>query len=90
MNFSSDEPIVPSDRPASRADGMRAIAYSMDTLIPGVYLWTPFWNWRFGGSVAESTYPGMVHRSFGMALVLPGYRIFTTYRDSYDPRSAQN
>jgi hypothetical protein len=68
---------------------MREIAYSMDTLIPGIYVWSPDWNWRMGGSVAEATYPGRVHSRFGIAMVLPKYRLFTTYRGNYDPRSPQ-
>jgi hypothetical protein len=90
MNFPSESPIGASTTPFAQVEPLRAIAYSMDTLIPGVYLWTPFFSWRMGGSVAEATYPGRVHSKFGVALVLPGYRIFTTYRDSYDPRSPQN
>jgi hypothetical protein len=90
MNLPSDQPIAPLTQPSDRVDPMRAIAYSMDTLIPGLYIWTPFMVWRLGGSLAEPSYPGMVHSGFGIALVLPGYRIFTTYRDSYDPRSPQN
>jgi hypothetical protein len=71
MNYSSDQPIVPLPNQSVQVERKRAIAYSMDTLIPGFYCWTPFGNWQIGGSVAE-------------------YRIFTTYRDSYDPRSSQH
>jgi hypothetical protein len=87
MNLPGESPIEAA--PSDRAEQLRAIAYSMDTLIPGFYLWTPFFSWRMGGSIAESTYPGQVHRPFGVALVLPRCQISTTYRDGYDPRSPQ-
>ncbi len=90
MSFPSDQSLLVSARQSTQVDRLRAIAYSMDTLLPGLCLWMPWLNWRIGGSAAEATYPGMVHSNFGIALVLPGYRIFTTYRDSYDPRSPQN
>jgi hypothetical protein len=90
MNDYSDQPIVPLSDQSTRVESMRAIAYSMDTLIPGLYFWTPFGNLKIGGSAAEASYPGMVHSRFGLALVLPEYRIFTTYRDSYDPRSTHH
>jgi hypothetical protein len=90
MNLPSDPPIVLSADPSAQVERLRAIAYSMDTLVPGLYFWSPLGNGRIGGSLAEATYPGRVHSRFGLALVLPGYRIFTTYRDSYDPRSPQN
>jgi len=64
----------------------KAIAYSTDALIPGFYLWLGDWSLRIGGSVAEDNYPGAIHSPVGMALVLPGYRIWTTYHGSYDPQ----
>ena len=64
----------------------RAIAYSMDTLIPGLYLWFHSLHLRIGGSQPEASYPGTIHSGIGIAIVLPGYRIFTTYQDSHDPR----
>ena len=64
----------------------RAIAYSMDTLIPGLYLWFHSLHLRIGGSQPETSYPGTIHSPIGMAIVLPGYCIFTTYQDSHDPR----
>ena len=64
----------------------RAIAYSMDTLIPGLYLWFYSLHLRIGGSQPEPSYPGTIHSAIGIAIVLPGYRIFTTYQDSHDPR----
>lgn len=63
----------------------RAIAYSTDTLIPGFYLWLGNWSFRIGGSEAEENYPGVIHSKAGIALVLPGYHIWSTYQGSYDP-----
>jgi hypothetical protein len=40
---------------------------------------------RIGGCEAENTYPGTIHDFWGVAIVLPGYRIFTSYQGSYDP-----
>jgi hypothetical protein len=36
---------------------LRAIAYSMDALIPGFYAWFGSLRIRLGGSEAEETYP---------------------------------
>lgn len=66
-------------------DRLSAIAYSMDALIPGLYIWLGALKLRLGGSQPEPTYPGTIHSSTGIALVLPGYRIYTTYQGSYDP-----
>ncbi len=65
---------------------LRDIAYSMDTLIPGFYIWLGSFCLRLGGSDAEESYPGKIHSFAGFSLVLTGYRIFTTYKGSYDPR----
>jgi hypothetical protein len=67
----------------------RAIAYSMDTLIPGLYLWFGNLSIRLFGKEPDDhphRYPGILNSQHGIALVLPGYRIFTTYHNSYDPR----
>lgn len=64
---------------------MRAIAYSMDAFIPGLYIWLGKLRIRLGGSSPEPNYPGTLHSSVGIALVLPGYRIYSTYHGSYDP-----
>lgn len=69
----------------SSQERKRAIAYSMDALIPGLYIWLGAINLRIGGSVAEKSYPGTIHSSAGIALVLPGYKIWSTYQGSYDP-----
>ncbi|YAG17845.1 hypothetical protein NSTC745_07248 [Nostoc sp. DSM 114161] len=69
-------------------EAMRAIAYSMDLLIPGLYIWLLGFSFRIGGSVPDDMpykYPGKIHSNAGIALVLPGYRIFTTYQGTYDP-----
>ncbi|MBD2460941.1 hypothetical protein H6G89_07775 [Oscillatoria sp. FACHB-1407] len=64
---------------------LKAIAYSLDALIPGFYIWLGSLRVCLGGSLAEDSYPGTIHSFAGVALVLPGYRIFSTYQDSYDP-----
>lgn len=67
----------------------RAIAYSMDTLIPGLYVWLGNFSIRLLGTEPDDhpyKYPGTLNSQYGIALVLPGYRIFTTYNNSYDPR----
>ena len=66
-------------------ESLRAIAYSMDALVPGFYLWLGAFKLRIGGSMPEENYPGILHSSAGIALVLPGYRLYTTYQGSYDP-----
>ncbi|BBD63441.1 hypothetical protein NIES2109_62910 (plasmid) [Nostoc sp. HK-01] len=80
---------------SSRAkERMRAIAYSMDLLIPGLYLWLPGgFNLRLGGDVPDDEpyrYPGFIHSNAGFALVLPGYKILTTYQGSYDPKQTSD
>ncbi len=70
-------------------EGKRAIAYSMDLLIPGLYIWLGSVNIRLFGAKPDDTpykYPGVLDSNYGIALVLPGYRIFTKYKSSYDPR----
>ena len=70
-------------------EAMRAIAYSMDLLLPGLYIWLLSFSFRIGGSVPDDIpykYPGKIHELTGIALVLPGYRIFTTYQGTYDPK----
>jgi hypothetical protein len=72
---------------------LRAIAYSMDTLIPGVYFWWKPVAMRLGGCEPEDQpyrYPGKIHSDFGFAIVLAGYRIFTTYKGTYDPGQASD
>jgi hypothetical protein len=78
-NQQSLKPINPPDLQ------MRSIAYSLDTLIPGFYLWLGAIKIRIGGSLAEESYPGTIHSAIGIALVFPGHRIYSTYQGSYDP-----
>jgi hypothetical protein len=73
-------------KPINSADlQMRAIAYSLDTLIPGLYIWLGSIKIRIGGSLPEESYPGTIHSPIGIALVLPGYHIYSSYQGSYDP-----
>ncbi|MGB3560543.1 MAG: hypothetical protein WBD58_18965 [Geitlerinemataceae cyanobacterium] len=83
--FESDKqpPLKPIEHPDPK---LRAIAYSLDTLIPGLYIWLGAIKIRIGGSLPEERYPGTIRDPFGIALVLPGYRIYSTYQGSYDPR----
>ena len=72
---------------ANQSEKLRAIAYSMDLLIPGIYIWCPWFTLKIGGSTPDDNpypYPGMIHSSSGVGLVLPGYRIFTSYQGTYD------
>lgn len=69
---------------------LRAIAYSMDALVPGLYIWFGPIKIRLGGSQAEENYPGTIHSLAGIALVISKYRIYSTYNGSYDPRQAQD
>ena len=78
-NFSGKTSLVSDDK-------FKAIAYSMDALIPGFYCWFGPLKVRIGGSEAEENYPGIIHSFAGVGLVLPGYQIYTTYQGSYDPR----
>ncbi|OCQ90091.1 hypothetical protein BCD64_19360 [Nostoc sp. MBR 210] len=74
-------------------EAMRAIAYSMDLLLPGFYVWVLGFSFRIGGSLPDDSpykYPGEIHSHTGIALVLPGYRIFTTYQGSYDPKQTSD
>jgi hypothetical protein len=73
----------------SISEKKRAIAYSMDSLIPGLYIWLGNVVLRFGGETTDDQlyrYPGVINSSYGIAVILPGYCIFTTYQQSYDPR----
>ncbi|MEA5471794.1 hypothetical protein [Spirulina sp. 06S082] len=62
---------------------LRKITYSMDLLIPGFYLWWGSWGLVLGGEEPDDEpyrYPGTLHSQFGIAIVLPGYQIWTSYR----------
>ncbi|MBT9314155.1 hypothetical protein [Leptothoe spongobia] len=82
MTSLQDEQQVPN----SQTNALKAIAYSLDALIPGLYVWVGPIKLRIGGSQPEENYSGTIHSSIGIALILPGYRIYSTYQDSYDPR----
>ena len=80
----------PSDKRLIQAsDSIRSVAYSMDLLIPGICFWVGGCGFKIGGADPDDQpyrYPGTLHSSFGIALVLPGYRIFSTYSGTYDPQ----
>ena len=78
-----------SDESIVKPDALRIVAYNMDLLFPGLYIWIGSFVLRIGGREVDDTpycYPGTLHSRFGIALVLPNYLIFTTYKGSYDPR----
>jgi hypothetical protein len=64
---------------------LKAIAYSMDALIPGCYAWFGSVRIRIGGSDAEETHSGTIRSFAGWGLMLLGYRIFSTYQEDYEP-----
>ena len=73
----------------SHIEKMRTIAYNMDMLFPGVYLWLGSITFKFGGYEPDDLphyYPGKIDSRYGIAIVLPGYKILTSYKGSYDPR----
>ena len=84
MFISKSEKPQPAKSSSSPDRQMQAIAYSLDALIPGFYFWLGAFKIRLGGSQSEENYPGVIHSSIGIALVLSGYRIYTTYQSSYD------
>ncbi|MBF2046131.1 MAG: hypothetical protein IGS54_01815 [Elainella sp. C42_A2020_010] len=85
MQSESDNSVTPVQHTETGDEQLRAIAYSMDALIPGLYFWSGAIKIRIGGSLPEPTYPGTIHSKAGIALVLPNYRIYSTYQGSYDP-----
>jgi hypothetical protein len=76
LSFMGNVAVPSVDRSAERL----AMTYSMDALVPGFYVWVGRLTVRWGGSEAEENYSGMIHQPIGMAIVLPGYRIFSTYQ----------
>jgi len=52
---------------------------------PGLYIWLGAIKIRIGASLPEENYPGTLHSPIGIALVFPGYPIYSTYQGSYDP-----
>lgn len=84
-NMSATESQSPQSRQIDAAEEkLRAIAYSLDCLVPGFYAWLGPLKLRIGGSVPEASYPGIIHSKTGIALVLPGYRIYSTYQGNLD------
>ncbi len=68
---------------AKNTEKKRAIAYSIDLLIPGLYIWLGIFTLRMGGEQPDDQpyrYPGAINNRYGIALVLPGHHIFTTYK----------
>jgi len=63
----------------------KAIAWRKDALIPGFYVWFGDLSFRLGGTEAEESYLGVIHSRARIAIVLPGYHIWSTTRGSYDP-----
>jgi hypothetical protein len=71
----------------NRLVNLRAITYSMDLLIPGFYFWCPYFTIRIGGAIPDDNpykYPGKIHSPTGFGIVLPGYKIFTSYQGHYN------
>jgi hypothetical protein len=61
--------------------------------VPGFYAWFGPFAIRIGGCTPDDQpypYPGTLHSRYGLALVLPEYRIFTTYKGTYDPGQTSN
>ena len=56
----------------------------MDALIPGLYAWFGSAKIRIGGAKPEESYPGVINSFAGIAVVLPGYRIYSTHHESYE------
>jgi hypothetical protein len=81
-----------ADKSISEAIGWceayRILAYNIDLLHPGFYLWLGKFTLRLGGFAqpddAPYRYPGDLRTKVGVAIVLPGYKVFTTYRQSFD------
>jgi hypothetical protein len=85
LQSESDNSVTPAQSTWTADKQLQAIAYSMDALIPGLYVWFGALKVRIGGSLPEPTYPGTIHSKAGIALVLPNYRIYSTYQGNYDP-----
>ncbi len=47
------------------------LAWCLDTLIPGVYLWAGDCIWSLGGSTAEDSHPYTIQDGVGFAIILP-------------------
>ena len=86
QDLSSDTPEKALSITNTNEQRMRAIAYSLDALVPGLYIWCGPLRIRLWGCLPEKNYSGVIHSIAGVALVLPNYRIYSTYNGSYDPR----
>ncbi len=56
-------------------ESKRSIAYSMDLLIPGIYIWLGVFTIRLFGEKPDDNphkYPGVLNSNYGIAIVLPG------------------
>ena len=86
----SESQIDDFSKPSAQCDEkLRVIAWNIDTLQAGLYIWFGKVRIRLGGNVPDDQpykYPGMIHSQAGIALVLPNYHIFSTYQDSFDPK----
>ncbi len=77
----------------TRPEKMRVIAYNMDLLFPGLYIWLGSLVLKFGGHEPDDApyrYPGTIDSNYGFAIVFPGYKILTTYKGSYNPRQTSD
>lgn len=84
---------TPGDHVAVTDEKLRSIAYSMDTLVPGFYFWLGNFRFMIGGCAPDDEpyrYPGTIHSFAGIALVLPGYHMLSTYRGTHDPQQTHN
>ncbi len=61
--------------PVNKNEKLRAIAYSMDLLIPGIYIWCPWFTLKIGGSNPDDNpyrYPGMIHSFYWCCISTTG------------------
>ncbi len=56
MQIPGENQLLPVVTRSIPIEPRRTIAHSMDTLIPGLYIWFHNLHLRIGGSQAESTY----------------------------------
>jgi hypothetical protein len=58
-----------------KLDSLRNLTYSLDTLVPGFYLWWGQLTWQVGGTEADDDpyYPFVVPTFLGFGIVLPNY-----------------
>lgn len=71
----------------------RVLAYNMDLLHPGIYVWCGVIKIRIGGYLPDDSpdrYPGVLNSRIGVAIVFPGQRILTTHRGTFDNHSSHS